>query len=815
MIRFGFLALLFSVCLDCVSSQKPCDGVLGQQFRPDPADCRVYYLCGQGKDWRLQCGPNTVWSQEIGACVPVGSPEDTCTQSNKDPLPYTAPKGDPAARSPGSRHYSPFSESTWRPKCTPGSTKRFPHPSRCAQYYDCGGDPKEDWWGKHLRECPYPTVYDTTTGSCEYYTTVNCGQRKMPLDPCDYLAHSCRNAHCSPCHIRYATCSGLPDGINVWRGREKTPFYVVCQAQRVAFHGRCINPEPGKRQIYDGEYHTCGRPVDFEMGMVHHMHRGEIGKSQIVKQINHAKRVGKAEKRPKASMGKNNPAQQSGNQQKAQQASKPHINQPKANQASPQNTNNNNQPPQNKPNTPQPHVNQPNNNQQQQTPSSSSNNAANSQNSQHSPHVNQPKTAAPQSNTQTPPGPANQQTKAPVPSTPHANQPSAHANQPAAQANQPPVQANQPPAHVNQPPAHANQPPAHVNQPSAQANKPPAHANQPQSHAHAQQPPSQQNNYQPPQQQQYGPPAQGPPPNYGPPNNQPRAPQPHPNVAPQPHVNKPHTPVQHQRTPYAQPHSQPQAQKPNSLQSFIGEIQSKGRYQQPHPNRPVQYPNQPQSNTNAPLQVVRAKPGKRPPLPYMNSVPSVPRVPSVPSVPQSQPRNPIPRQHHIQQQPPPYSHPNQQRQPSYPHVPQPLPPVQQRPPAPVVAGPVHNGPSPAHHPNMPQTIQRPNTQPSYPQQPYAIPNRQHIAPQPAPQQRMYPQPVPRAPSHGPQPIQPRPVGPYPQPQLYNEPATIRQSISPKQNVNNISQKRYPVPTTQNKKRREPPRSLPLRRQTGK
>lgn len=612
----------------------------------------------------------------------------------------------------------------------------------------------------------------------------------------DYLAHSCRNAHCSPCHIRYATCSGLPDGINVWRGREKTPFYVVCQAQRVAFHGRCINPEPGKRQIYDGEYHTCGRPVDFEMGMVHHMHRGEIGKSQIVKQINHAKRVGKAEKRPKASMGKNNPAQQSGNQQKALQASKPHINQPKANQASPQNTNNNNQPPQNKPNTPQPHVNQPNNNQQQQTPSSSSNNAANSQNSQHSPHVNQPKTAAPQSNTQTPPGPANQQTKAPVPSTPHANQPSAHANQPAAQANQPPVQANQPPAHVNQPPAHANQPPAHVNQPSAQANKPPAHANQPQSHAHAQQPPSQQNNYQPPQQQQYGPPAQGPPPNYGPPNNQPRAPQPHPNVAPQPHVNKPHTPVQHQRTPYAQPHSQPQAQKPNSLQSFIGEIQSKGRYQQPHPNRPVQYPNQPQSNTNAPLQVVRAKPGKRPPLPYMNSVPSVPRVPSVPSVPQSQPRNPIPRQHHIQQQPPPYSHPNQQRQPSYPHVPQPLPPVQQRPPAPVVAGPVHNGPSPAHHPNMPQTIQRPNTQPSYPQQPYAIPNRQHVAPQPAPQQRMYPQPVPRAPSHGPQPIQPRPVGPYPQPQLYNEPATIRQSISPKQNVNNISQKRYPVPTTQ-------------------
>ena len=82
MIRFGYLAfILFSACFDVVFSQKPCDGVLGQQFRPDPSDCRVYYLCGQGKDWRLQCGPNTVWSQETGACVPVGSPEDTCTQS--------------------------------------------------------------------------------------------------------------------------------------------------------------------------------------------------------------------------------------------------------------------------------------------------------------------------------------------------------------------------------------------------------------------------------------------------------------------------------------------------------------------------------------------------------------------------------------------------------------------------------------------------------------------------------------------------------------------------------------------------------------
>ncbi|XP_022296905.2 uncharacterized protein LOC111106495 [Crassostrea virginica] len=786
MIRFGYLAFtLFSACFDVVFSQKPCDGVLGQQFRPDPSDCRVYYLCGQGKDWRLQCGPNTVWSQETGACVPVGSPEDTCTQSNKDPLPPTAPKGDPGARSPGTRHYSPFSESTWRPKCVHGSTKRFPHPTRCAQYYDCGSDPKEDWWGKHLRECPYPTVYDEKVGSCEYYTTVNCGARKMPLDPCDYLAHSCRNAHCSPCHIRYATCAGLPDGINVWRGREKTPFYVVCQAQRVAFHGRCINPEPGKRQIYDGDYHTCGRPVDFEMGLVQHMHRGEIGQSQIVKQIRHTQKVEKV-----VSEQASQPHSAAGQKQAQQPPSNPHVNQPKANPPPQQNANNNNHQPaaaapkqQNTPpKTPAPHVNQPQNNQQKQAPSPPSNNAANSPPNQHTPHVNQPKTAAPQGNTQPPSG--QQHTQAPVQSASHVNKPPPHPQAPA-QHPAPPQQNYQPPAPPQQP---YQQPP-------------------PQPHQPYQQPP-------PPQ---YGPP-QGPPQSYGHPNTPPRVPHPQgpsPHVPPQHHINKP--PVHQQRPPYAPSQNKSPTQNPNSLQSFIGEIQHKVINQQPnvpqpHPNQPPQYLNVQQTHSTPGLQVVRAKAGRRPSMQH-NVQPPVQPMPQMP------PRQP-PGYH--QPAAPSYPHPNQQRQPAYPHVPQHPPSVPHRPPSPPVAGPpVPSGPNPAHHPNMPPTVQRPNTQRPYPvpqpQQPYPIPNRQHSPPAPAPQhppQRMYPQPIPRAPpSHGPQPIQPRPIGPYPQTQLYNEPATIRQSIGPKSqgNNNHPDTKRYPVPPTQGtKKRREPARSLPIR-----
>ncbi|XP_061187505.1 uncharacterized protein LOC133195630 [Saccostrea echinata] len=776
MIPFGFFIVIFSVCLEIVVTQKPCDGVLGQQFRPDPSDCRVYYLCGQGKDWRLQCGPNTVWNQEIGSCVPVGSPEDKCTQGNKDPLPQKAPQGDPGARSPGTRHYSPFSESTWRPTCRPGSTKRFPHPTRCAQYYDCGADPKEDWWGKHLRECPYPTVYDTVTGSCEYYTTVNCGQRKMPLDPCDYLAQSCRNAHCAPCHIRYATCAGLPDGINTWRGRENTPFYVVCQAGRVAFHGRCINPEPGKRQVYDEAFHTCGRPIDFEMGLVHHMHRGEMGKSEIVKQIHHAKKTEQSHK-----SHSNNAQPTAGSKQTPPQQSKPHINQPQASQPPQKNSNNkptNNQQPPAQPKTPKPHINQPQNqNNQQPAAAPPSNNAPKNQPVQHAPHINQPPGAPTQGKPNQPTGPASHHTN-----PPHTSQP------------QMPIQRT-------------------------------PHANQPQTQAPVNNPPPQQQQYQPPPQKpQYNPPPQRPPQNYGPSNHPPQAqypPQQVPNFhgAQQPHMPQ-QVPPQRQGPPYNQPQSQnkPPPQNPNSLQTFISEIQSKMRGQPPSiPNPqinqtpPVQYPNLPQpqySKAQQPAQyqqTVRAKPGRRPPRKQ--------HIPPVQPV-QHMPRQPVVQQTPIQRHAP-HPHPNQQRPPySQPPQVQPLPPVQQQHRAAVapMTRPVHNVPQPIRHQNVPQIVQKPNAPRPGPfpnsQQGPSVPYRQQGPPQPQlPKPRTYPQPIQRAHSHGPQPVQKLPVGPYPKPQLYNEPSTVRQAIG---------QKHPPRPTPPrtsqgNKKRRIPPRRLPKRR----
>ncbi|KAK3102503.1 hypothetical protein FSP39_011858 [Pinctada imbricata] len=280
MFSFFYFCLVYSVvfCFVFVKSQKPCDGVIGQQFRPDPNDCRVYYLCGTGKDWNLQCGPNLVWNQKLGTCVPLGSGNDTCSQ-NIQSLPPLTP-GPPTAslnlRSPSERRYSPFGESTWRPNCPPGSKQRFAHPTKCAQYYDCGADPRENWWGKNLRECSYPTVFDEVTGNCGYYTEVNCGRRELPLDPCDYLDHACRNSHCVPCFIKYASCTGKRNGVNVWKGREKTPFFVFCKDQRVVFHGQCVPSEPGKRHIFDPQYNTCRRPHARSPPNIHVTHNEAI-----------------------------------------------------------------------------------------------------------------------------------------------------------------------------------------------------------------------------------------------------------------------------------------------------------------------------------------------------------------------------------------------------------------------------------------------------------------------------------------------------------------------------------------------------------
>ncbi|XP_052083108.1 uncharacterized protein LOC127720521 [Mytilus californianus] len=73
----------------------------------------------------------------------------------------------------------------------------------------------------------------------------------------DYLKNQCRSSHCVPCHIRFATCRGLPDGLHQWRGRELTSYFIVCQSQRVTFHGRCQSTTPGQYMVFSPKLKTC------------------------------------------------------------------------------------------------------------------------------------------------------------------------------------------------------------------------------------------------------------------------------------------------------------------------------------------------------------------------------------------------------------------------------------------------------------------------------------------------------------------------------------------------------------------------------
>ncbi|XP_060066256.1 uncharacterized protein LOC132546555 [Ylistrum balloti] len=235
-----------------------CEKVVGHDFLANPDDCSRYILCIGTTLHDLSCG-NQVWDDQDRKCVEKGTTigPDPCQKPKRwgPPQVYASPP----RKVPGGRN------AKWRfakPVCTAGSTRRIAHPSKCAQYYDCGSNPQEDWWGTNLRECPYPLLFNVRFAQCDHYSNVRCGRRTVPLDPCDYIANQCRTISCPPCIMRYGTCKGLPNGLHPWKNREQTPHFLVCKDQRVVFHGKCMSPTPGYKFVFDPVIHTCLQPKD-------------------------------------------------------------------------------------------------------------------------------------------------------------------------------------------------------------------------------------------------------------------------------------------------------------------------------------------------------------------------------------------------------------------------------------------------------------------------------------------------------------------------------------------------------------------------
>ncbi|XP_076448103.1 uncharacterized protein LOC143284878 [Babylonia areolata] len=190
----------------------------------DPDDCSKYYVCYRGQRFDFDCGDN-VWSQSAKTCVTEGSRYDKCSIAKElDNL----------------------------KDCSNSDSAVFAKADNCAQYYDCSSQEATVNPDPHVVECVFPFLFNANTKQCENYTHVKCGDRPEPKNACEYEANQCRRSHCIPCHVRFPSCKGLPDGLNPWVGRDYSPFYVLCLEGRVLFQGRCEGP-----QLFDPEKRMC------------------------------------------------------------------------------------------------------------------------------------------------------------------------------------------------------------------------------------------------------------------------------------------------------------------------------------------------------------------------------------------------------------------------------------------------------------------------------------------------------------------------------------------------------------------------------
>ncbi|XP_067685013.1 uncharacterized protein [Haliotis asinina] len=150
--------------------------------------------------------------------------------------------------------------SDMNPICSTTTETLIPHPTDCAQYYNCSA-PAKTFYSylreKNLQECPYPQLYNTDTRRCEHYSMVKCGNKFEPLGVCEYKNICYGGRYCwAPCHVYNPSCRNLSDGLNVYEYRIKSTYFVVCVNQRLVYKGQC--PDLGKgRQRFDPTLRAC------------------------------------------------------------------------------------------------------------------------------------------------------------------------------------------------------------------------------------------------------------------------------------------------------------------------------------------------------------------------------------------------------------------------------------------------------------------------------------------------------------------------------------------------------------------------------
>lgn len=54
-----------------------------------------------------------------------------------------------------------------------------------------------------------------------------------------YFRLQCKFSHCAPCEINYPKCENKEDGLWPQHEREITPFYMICENNRLIYQGYC------------------------------------------------------------------------------------------------------------------------------------------------------------------------------------------------------------------------------------------------------------------------------------------------------------------------------------------------------------------------------------------------------------------------------------------------------------------------------------------------------------------------------------------------------------------------------------------------
>ncbi|KAL3859205.1 hypothetical protein ACJMK2_009434 [Sinanodonta woodiana] len=214
-----------------------CQDSLFMEWKRESTDCSVFYLCIGNTAVKYTCPVNTVADVNKRACVPKKTGDDECTSST---IQLTV--GETHSRNHDTVH-----------TCKTGETKT--HDKGCAKYFECI-ESENGSYVMEEQECPYPMLYDVTSGKCDGFQNVKCGNRPEPKDPCEYEANQCKGAMCTPCYVRYPSCANLPDGKNQWIGREWSPYYIICENGRVIAQAECPHSDIGY-QIFEPYSKEC------------------------------------------------------------------------------------------------------------------------------------------------------------------------------------------------------------------------------------------------------------------------------------------------------------------------------------------------------------------------------------------------------------------------------------------------------------------------------------------------------------------------------------------------------------------------------